>query len=1043
MKKILLFLSLCIASISVFAQTRTITGTVVSSDKNEPLVGVTIQVKGSPTATQTDVNGKYALKVTSLQNVVLTVKYLGYAYQERTLRVGENNFDVKLVQSNNNLDDVVVVGYGEQKKATVTGSIATIKAKDVEDIPAGNLSSLLVGRLPGVSIGGVASGRPGVNTAINIRAASSFGGVTPTLFVIDGFVRDQAEGQAAFDRLDPSEVESISVLKDGAAAVYGARAAGGVVLVKTKRGIEGKAKISYAGSYGVNNPVKIPDMLSAYDLARLVNENLRVNSPNTYQANRYTDDELDAFRSLNYNWLDESFKNSTTQRHAVNIRGGSNKIGYFGSGTYYKELGNLKGTSYDKYTLRLGVDAEINKNLTASITLAADNNVNQIPYINNEQAEPMNLTFASLLQTPRWVPVYINGLPVGQNTRGLGIAHNVSAATNRNNYSRTTGNNTTLNASLNYKVPGVDGLKLGVIYNRNVSTAYNKSHRLNYTTYIFNTTGTNGHIITDQNPIARIINNGERLLEDYNGSNSYQLNGSISYDKKFGKHTINAIGLYEQSETSGQFLRAYRDGNLVPGDERQEGFNPASTTSSSNQPISSRLSYIGRVNYNYSEKYLLEASFRYEGSLRFSPENRWGFFPAVAAGWRISEESFFKDNVKFVNNLKLRLSAGLLGNDAIATRQYEQSYGVATSGYLGLGSTQLTGLNPRRNGLILFQTWEKTRNYNAGIDVGFTNNISATVDAYYKYTYDILTSRGSILPTSFGITSPPSENFGRASAWGVDGSVNYNGKVGKEFGYTVGINGSWGRNRVLEIYQSAGAIGTWEDQVGKGFGGSVGYIALGMMRSQAEVDAFMAANPGYTINGQPLTPGMIYYQDVGGPNYSGPDGKITADDQRIIAPDRGSLGFGINLGMTYKGFRINTNVGLNGIGAKTFYENDAIRPIQNTNAILNLPSFWSDFWSPENPNAAYPRPVNSAFTGERSTFWMRSAVTLNINTLDASYTLPANLTQKLGIPSLRLYFASRNLWRIINPLPYRDYALSSFVRYPTLRTFNFGLNIGL
>lgn len=1016
-----------------------VTGTV-KDNKGEPLPGVVVKIKGTSTATSTDVNGVFRLNL-PIGTETLVVSFLGFETQE-VLASNKTNIDIVLVGSTSTLEEVVVVGYGEQKKATVTGSIVTINPVEVQDIPAANLSTSLQGRLAGVNIG-QSSGRPGASTSLSIRTRSSYNQEEP-LYVIDGFIREPGEGKAAFDLLDPTEVESISILKDASAAIYGARGAGGVVLVKTKSGKEGKAKINYSGSFGLNDSRQTVDMMSAFDHASLVNNALRITNPSNFeqQANWFTPDELEAFRSLNYNWLDDVWKNSYTNRHTLNVSGGTQTVRYFGSGAFYDEVGNLPNTKYNKYTLRMGLDADITKDLTASIKLNYNNDVDRRPF-NREDGgnDAMDGTFESLIQTPRWIPPYLNGLPV----RYGGSYQHAIEILNEGGYNNAEASSNVMNASLEYRVPMVKGLTLRGGYNQSRGNGDGKSYRLPYNMYDFIMSGGNNHLFTDvqAQTAPALVNNDNRISFSGDKNKSYQLNLSANYSKTFGKHSLSALLVYEQAEAESSSFSITREGVLIKDLEQLAAFDAARTSGNSGGGVNGRLSYAGRINYDYAGKYLLEGSFRYEGSTKFPSDTRWGFFPALSAGWRISEESFFKENVTFINNFKLRASAGLVGNDSFigSSGQWLRTYSGTTGAYLG-GSGLTVAIQNRNQGIASTGvTWEKVATYNGGIDVNFVNNISFTADGFYRDSWDILSVPTSALPQTSGFgSSIPAINYGTMRSWGFDGSVNYDGKIKEDFGYNIGVNFSWARSKVLKKFQNAANVGTWKDEIGKMPGWTTGYITKGIIRTQEELDALLAQYPNYTIFGQAPQLGMLYYEDMGSPgNSDEKDGIITRDDERIIAPAVAALGFGINLGASYKGFRVNTNIGLTGFGTKVFFDEEAMRA---PTAALNGPAFWRDHWTPENPDAAYPRPANNGQDGGKvSTFYMRDGLTMNVNNLSASYDLPASIAKRWGVPQFRVFFAGTNLWRIINPLDYKDVSLARFNSYPMIRSYNFGLNI--
>ncbi|MFD2033835.1 TonB-dependent receptor [Belliella marina] len=1014
----------------------TITGKVYDSE-GDPLPGATVRVEGTTNGTATGIDGEFSINAP--EDATLVVSYIGFETQKIKLVSNQTNYEITLKLDDSALEEVVVVGYGEQKRANLLGAVESITTEKLVDIPAANMSSLLQGRMAGVNVGGP-TGRPGTPSSFNIRGSSGSLNQEPVLFVIDGFIRDQA----AFDVLDPTEVESISVLKDAAAAVYGARGVGGVVLVTTKRGKEGKATVSYSGSIGFADATSFPELMSAYDQAVFKNNQYRISNPDDYNdgLRLFGDDELEAFKNYDFNWMDYAWKSSMVMRHTVNVSGGSDKVRYFGGASYYNEDANLPGTDLNKYSLRMGIDADITKDLTASLTLSGDQRNDTRPHNRNDgNAATLNGAFQQLQRTPKWIPPYVNGLPVRY---GGAIQSHPIEIGNVNSIIENTGSNLIINAALEYRVPIVEGLRLKVAYNQSETHGYNRQLRKNYHLYDFQMIGSRGNLITNVPTGSTLINNQERLQEDYNNAKSYQFNAHVAYDRVFGKHDVSGLLVYEIAEGESHGFRAMRENQLIPGYDLQPGFNEARDGTHGWADNNARLSTVGRFNYSYDGKYLFESAFRYEGSVKFPPETRWGFFPSASVGWRISDENFFRNNINFVDDMKIRVSGGLLGNDDISNRQWEYTYGQTGGAYLG-GNGMTNGLNPRHGGLALYgQTWEKTRFFNGGMDILLRNRLKIGLDGFYRYTYDILTTRASTVPTSTGINVMPGENFARMDAWGFDASFSYSGNVGQDFGYNIGIVGGWSRNRQLTIYQNPAVIGTWVDQQGLATGGQDGLIAVGIIRTQEQLDQIMEQNPGLTIFGMEPQLGMMMYEDVGGPDRTdGPDGVIDGNDVRMIAPAVPNIGFSFNLGASYKGLRVDTQLGLSGIGTKVFFDQQTYNPVNVTgnNSLLNMPAIWNDHWTPENPNAAFPRPTMYGGQNNRSTFWMRDGTTMNLNIVNVSYSLPNHLAERLGVPQLRVYFTARNLWRIINPFDYKDPTLSRFDSYPTLRTLNFGLNI--
>lgn len=1026
-----------------------ITGIVVDENA-EPLIGVNIVILGTTTGSITDINGQFRVNVKP--DDTLQVSYVGYTTQIIPV-TDQRVLSIILAEDITKLEEVLVIGYGSVKRANLVGSVANISAEEVEDIPAANLSTILEGRMAGVHIG-QATGRPGASTNLRIRIENTYSGINEPLYVIDGFIRDKT----IFDILDPSEIESISILKDASAAVYGARGAYGVVLVKTKMGKEGRTKINYSGSVGVSDVTQITEMISAYDHATMLNEMWKITDPGNYDNLKYTDYELDAFRNLDYDWLDGAWKPSSLTRHTINISGGTERVRYFSGGSYYYETGNFKNLDVNKYTIRLGMEADIFKGLTAGLNISLNSKQVQLPfYKGDDSSEPLENTFSQLLTAPRWLPSYIDGLPVGQVETS--DWWNPEAAFNTNSYKRRTSKGYDLGVSLTYKFPFIENLTARVSFDRGENHSYGKQYLVPYTLYNFLTAGENGHIITNElNPDRPtiLVPNRERVFEDYDFGSLYQFNASVAYNRDFGKHHLDGIVIYEQSETSGHQFRAIREKNLILGMELQKGFDPNAATTAGWMNESGRLSTIGRINYWYAEKYIVEATFRYEGSVLFSPTERWGFFPAVAVGWVASEEDFFRNHLGFANYMKIRASAGLLGNDNVGGWQWKYSFGPAGE-YL-FGSTLVSGLEPNNSGVVSTGvSWEKTNSYNVGMDMRFLKNrLSVSFDAFYKFTHDILAARNSELPTSTGIDKMPKENYGEMKAWGYDMQIGYNGHFDPGISWYVKANFDFATNRVLRKPQSAGVIGTWKDEIGKpSYGYETGFKVDGIIATQQQLDAIFAENPDFTIFGVTPQLGMLNFQDIGraGNTAAGeppyvfePDGKVDDYDEcHIVVPVmhlhlKNLLPTSFGLGGSWKNLKVDAQ-----FSTAWGLEKDIVdKPArQAPDSITNVPVFWIDYWTPENPDAAYPSPAWGGDNKETSTFWIRDVKELRLRILTISYQLPKSLTREWRIPELRVFFTGTNLWTPISTFDYKDDAIAKFNSYPLMRTFNFGVSISL
>ncbi|MDF2380943.1 SusC/RagA family TonB-linked outer membrane protein [Nostoc ellipsosporum NOK] len=1032
-------------SLLAFAQDKSVTGRVTDLKTGNPMGNVSVRVKNGTQTTRTDSSGLFTIQVPSTESI-LSFSHVGYSIYET--KAGSGSLTIAMNSTESQMDDVIVVGYGTKKRANVLGSVGSMNPKEIEDIPFTNLSTGLVNKVPGVSVNQT-SGKPGATTNLRIRNPTTFGntGSVEPLYVIDGIAYNNPEGKEFFDNLDATMVDNISFLKDAAASVYGARGANGVILVTTKKGKPGRPRVSYSGSYGISDAVNVPQTLSAYEHVTLLNNKYRAN-PN-WNTFVYDQSELDYAKGLKNSWFDETWEASSVQRHTVNISGGSDKITFFGGANYLKETGNLQDLYANKYGFRIGATAKITNDLTADISFSNDNSIMDRPTPkgitsfagqSSDQADQMNATMAALLLIPKWVPMYVDGKPVYTTAPQW----HPKELQKTNSYARTNSRGNNITASMNYKVPFIEGLSLRVSYGQNSRTSLGKEYYVSYSLYDFERTGTSVYpsspgkqrIIYTNTPTAsnsvRSIKNGNSLRISNDNSKSYQFNQAINYQRTFGKHDIDVLLLAEQSESSSEGFFSSVEGQVIPGVDELWGFTQdrAFYDHASSRSEIGRASYLGRINYAFMDRYLLEASYRADASPNFPPGSRWGYFPSVAVGWKISQENFFR-GINFVDDLKLRVQVGLTGSDAVRNYQYLERY-TQTTGML-FGNTMTNGLNPNAipNPDI---TWEKALYTNFGLDGSFLKGkFNASIDVYRRYNTDMLETPTSTVPSTFGATIAD-RNYSRMKSWGVEGALGYNGKISKDFGFNVQVNLGWTDNKVLRRYYNVNADTGYKNPIGQRTDrGIEGYIATGILRTQADVDALLAKYPNWKIDGQAPQVGFMNYADLNG------DGVITDADRTRIANRGGNIfGIGFNLGFSWKGLRLSVNSSL-GIGGQRSYDNSARRaPTESQNGL----SIWKDSWSPENPNAKYP-VINSPLIGDVSTFWLTNATTWRINNAQLSYTLPAELKTRYKIPEMRLFVVATNLGAIINPQPYKDVNANIAIDYPTLRTVTFGANISL
>ncbi|BAV05165.1 TonB-dependent receptor [Filimonas lacunae] len=1014
----------------------------ITNEKGDPLDNATVQVKGSRTSTKTKSDGSYSISVPN-DSAVLVFSFVGMAKQEINVG-GKSTLDVKLSTTDTSLDEVIVVGYGTQKRSHLTGAVATVEMKSIQDIPAGNLAEAIKGQMPGVQVSGGYS-RPGQPATISVRNPIFFskdGGSTNPLYIIDDIMREPND----FALLDATEVESITVLKDAAAAIYGIRGANGVIIVKTKRGKSGQAAISYSGSYGITDAVAKPKMMSGYQQAIYLNDLNYAAGKNADDPSIYTADELAYFQAHDYNWLDMAWKKASQMRQTINVSGGSDKATYFAGLTYNTQDGNFSGTRYNRYTFRASSDIRVANGLKLGLSLSGSLDENKQVF-SKQGGEALDNDWKTLTTTSRFNPPYVDGKPVLLTTATNSTIDNYHffAIQNSGNFTQTKNTGLNFQGQLSYEVPFIKGLKAALNFNKNLANTFGKQYGTKYNVYEFSMLGDHKHIYGGTVNRTIQLNNGDRVRISPGYTDVYQLNGVLTYDRRFGKHQITVLAAYEQSETSTDQVNAMREGVIVGGLPNMN-YATGTNTTDETQSESGRLAYIGRVNYNYAGKYLAELTYRGDASANFAPQNRWGYFPSLSLGWVISEEGFFRRNVKSVDYLKLRGSVGLLGSDNTRAYQYLVNYVIQTGKAPVFGGNQDRGLAVLANTAIANGgiKWDSDTKINGGIDTRFLDNrLSVSVDGFFDHRYNQLASLTSSVSLLIGAAVPP-ENYAKTNSFGYEISATWKDKINKDWSYNVNAFLSWSDNKVLIADVPVGNLGTYLDQTGRSSDmGVLGYRYAGMFRTQAQVDEYLVAHPGYTIFGAAPKPGMLNYQDVRGPKvdgvYTKPDGKITADDLDYIAPKSSNhYAGGINWGVTYK--TVSLNVLMNySFGGKAAVESGA--RTQGT-ATSNRPEFWADHWTPDNPNASMPSPYYKDNYNVASDFWLKNGFTFGVTNLNLSYAVPSQWTKKAGLNGgARVFFIATNPFNFYNPFSYRS-NLSNYDAYPVLKGYSLGLNLG-
>ena len=1099
--------SLCLGmmlmfSASALAQNQTVSGTVLD-ELGEPVIGATVTVEGEKTATITDMDGNYKIAVPKGKKI--TISYIGY--MPMTVAPGGT---VKLEEDKQTLEEVVVVGYGSQKKAHLTGSIATVEMDDIQDLANGNLGSSLSGLVNGLSVTGGDS-RPGEPARLAIRDVNSLGEVgsqaQQPLFVIDGYIYPndvkvgstyQNLGAEAFNNLDPSEVESISVLKDASAAVYGARAANGVILVTTKKGKVGAPSISYSGSIGFTDEAARPKMLSAYDYGRLYNTYAAADPTNT-SLNKttalYQLDELEAMKSLNYDLLDKYWEVGYTTRHAVNVSGATERVSYFGGITYFKQDGNLGKLDYDRWNYRAGIDVKLNDYLSANLTVSGDYGKKNKPMLKvggtNEEKD-----YNLMLTRPGYIPEYVGDYPIA--TYGISNGARVGnqnysfiVLQNNGDYTRTMTSNTNINASIKYDFGWskiLKGLKLSFSYSKSINTDKNNQYGSSYKLYqMTRRYGSGSHMYTPtsgddssfnymdpSNFNTLNLNNGDVLSRQMIRTDNYQMNFTAQYARDFGKHHVSALFSIEKSEAESERTYASKtkpyefttgqDNSVMSGSEEDAQFTRSE---------SGTLSYIGRLNYAYADRYLFEFLLRSDASTKFAPENYWGTFPAISAGWVVSEEAFFQNSklAKYVDFLKVRASWGLTGRDNLTRWLWMQIYAQDANRGVVFGENSDSGsritINKNNSAVNPDVHWDKSYKTNIGLDMQFLNKrLAVNLDWYYEKNREMLMNIVQSVPATVG-TQSASTNVGEMNSWGWELGVTWRDKIGKDFKYRIGINTGYHDNEVLNMDFATQYIYREIQRGGRTDVGLWGMQCIGMFRSFQDIEEYFEKYNITSYMGMTkdkVRPGMLIYKDVRGAynqetgTYDGPDGIVDRDNDQVCLSNRSNpYGFTVNLHADWKGIALTAQLGASW-GGYTTLPSAAIGIPSNTNIeFYNMPSFWNpdnvyvyqDIYDgsgnlvmKQNREAEYPN-LAYGINSTTSSFWRVSAASVRLSRLTLAYTLPNAWFKSVGIKNVRLNITGQNLINFYNPYPdkFTNPMAGTYGNYPNLRKWDIGLNL--
>lgn len=1042
---LLLFITIQVIGISAnaMAQQVVVTGTVTESQTRDVMPGVNIQIKGTSTGIITDVNGKYSITV-SEKDAILVFSFIGYSSIDVPI-AGRSVIDVVLESALTALDEIVVTGYGTQRKVDVIGSISTVKTEDILTLSTPTVVQSIMGRTSGVFVKTI-SAQPGDYSGMryNIR------GFGTALIVIDGLPATNE----AFLLLDPNDIDQLSILKDAAtAASYGARAGNGVILVTTKRGKEQDAQYTVNANYGLQSFTMRPHAVNSEQNARFEN----VSRANAGMPMLWSQKDIDGYADVvagnipeyftgklpeyfNTDWWSETLSDyAPTFQTNLNVRGGSEKIKYFVSGGYFSQeslfrSGDLKN---DKFTVRTNLDIALTKKLQLGIDLSILQNNLMGPSWDMASTAGhlgiMTLLFRSRPQFPAFYPDRTKYSAMGNDDLNPISATKIDEMGYYGWNTFTSDNK----FSLAYKLPY--GFDVKALFNYRVANKRDKRWEKLAQAWWYDYDA-NGNIVYHNH---RNFNTYNWLREGYAGSSVLNQQYQLNWHKQYGDHKLDALLVYENFNGKENSIQAdriryvYDTEYLFAGpDKDKSNYGTASQDG--------RVSQVFSVDYNLKDKYLFSFNARRDGSPRFPPETRWGFFPSFSAGWRISQENFLKSN-SVINNLKLRASWGKLGYDATGAYQYLSTYSIRPAELIA-DAVVLSGL--RADNIPNYNiTWEKITTSNVGVDFGlFNDKITGSFDIFYRNRSDVLGARSVSLPDVVG-ASMPNENINEYSNRGLELELYYRESIG-DINFEIGGNVSYSRERVeyvdqppyasQEEFRRNNKIGRWSDL-------QWGYLADGVFTSREEIDTWANIDGK---NNASVNPGDIKLIDYNG------DGILNSYDYVVIgrgaSPD---IMFAINGMISWKGIDFSMLwQGATGYDAN-YGSGDLRVPFNGGNApILEMYKYSytpeNDWGIPANldPHPVFPRYYDYSYrthntSGTLNSFWLMNGTYIRLKTVDLGYNLPRNLIDRFGIKNLKLYVSGYNILTF-SALDFFDPEMENTGVYAPTKTYTFGLTLG-
>ena len=985
---------------------------LVKDATGESVIGASVVVKGTTNGTITDFDGNFSLDGIKKGDVIV-ISYVGYQTQE--IKWNGSPLNVILKEDSKTLSEVVVVGYGTQKKANLSGSVAMVDSKELENRPIQNVSSGLQGLMPGVAITGT-NGAPGQDAGkIRVRGIGTLNEAGPYILV-DGIET------GTLSAVDPNDIESISVLKDAAsAAIYGSKAANGVVLITTKRGKTGQTKISYSGYLSFQNATNMIERMGSYEYASLLNQALEAEG----MSKRFNDTELQKFKDGNdplypdTDWYDLAYKTGVQHRHNVNINGGSENVKYMASLGYLNQTGILPNAGREQFNARTNLDMKINKRLSARMNLS---------FIKNDYSDASSAYYGGssdqiirqLNLIAPWIVARYDDGTWGTISDGSPIAWLDSGMkVNRDNY------NFSGMAAVDYEI--FDGLKL-TLQGAYVNNLQNYNYFQKYIKY-------NENKESDPSQLDERFYKWDRTNYD----------ALLNYNKNFGKHNIKGLLGWHTEKYNYKYQKAVR--KKFPNNELTD-MNAGDASTQSNEGYTAELamiSWFARINYDFAGKYLLEANIRADASSRFAEGHRWGYFPSFSGAWRISEEAFMESaKDSWLSGLKIRASWGQLGNQDALSGSNNDYYPALNTYNLdskyAFGGSLNSGYYQRKYRLETI-SWEKASTWGVGVDFTLFNKLNGSLDYYNRKTTGIIMD--VTVPKEFALDAYK-DNVGSMRNSGIEINLSYNTKIGQvDFG--IAGNFSYNKNEILDLgggdpnkYLDATNGYSQRNKVGEAMNSYYIYRADGFFNSQEEADAYTAkyGNPF----GKTFKAGDLRYVDTI------KDGKLTADDREYCGSSDPKIIYGFNINAGWKG--IDLSLMFNGAaGVKRLF--DGYEVYGNFSGDAAHPAtIWRDAWTPDNHDASMPRifyDTNSASSSRsvQSDFWLQDTSYLRLKNLQLGYTLPKGWLNSVGVENIRIYYSVENLLTFdkmkINIDP--ESTSQRLSSYPLLRTHAFGVNV--